>query len=376
MGNKALATAYFDAEVPEKTPVDVLLFYGNSMIDGYSASWAAMYQQSKYCPEGDIAGIYRNSLTTLLNRANNMSAVTLSFGAETPASIDFIEDPATTDPIYIWTLYANGVALITGDQPITFDPREVGGYWDSYKHTLYHVFRKMAYVGLKPTIRLFAFGGQAIDTLSHTVQDFLDAMNALVTQLRTEQVAYGGNDIPVIWGRVDGLETGQQGWNMQAAVDACIAANSRVDCYDYFSNYPYANDGLHPRTHSYRSFGKLCGSFAIHYKTGNALPVATNVTVSGTLKTGQYITASYTYSDADGDLEGETEIEVICSTDDQGLTENVIYYGLHIKGSAGYQLNSAHLNKYIAVRVIPIALTGAKTGRAVLSPWVGPVTNP
>jgi hypothetical protein len=376
MGNKALATTYFDAEVPAKLPVDVMLFYGNSMIDGYSASWLAMYQQSKYCPEGNIAGIFRNGITTLLNRALNMSAVTNSFGAETPAAIDFKEDPATTTPLYIWTLYANGISFITGDQPITFDPREVNGYWYSYMHNLYHTFRKIMLSGMKPTIRLFAFGGQAIDTINHTVQDFLDPMNALVTQLRSEQLAYGGLNIPVIWGRIDGLETGQQGWNMQAAIDACVAANSKVDFYDYFSNYPYSNDGLHPRTNSYRSFGKLCGSFAIHYKTGNALPIATNVTVSGTLKTGQYITAAYTYSDTDGDLEGETEIEVICSTDDQGLTENVIYYGLHIKGAQGYQLSSVHLNKWIAVRVIPIALTGAKTGRAVLSPWVGPVTNP
>lgn len=96
-----------------------------------------------------------------------------------------------------------------------------------------------------------------------------------------------------------------------------------------------------------------------------AAPIASNVTVIGTPEVGQVLTGSYTYFDADGDLEG-------------GSFYQWLRNGAPILGANGlqYTLQSADLNAMIVFRVTPIAATaldGLFIGATVFSPPVGPV---
>jgi hypothetical protein len=380
MGNKTTAISTYNTTVPEMAPIDLFVFNGNSMADGYSSTWLSMYEQTKYCPEGDVSGIYRShngSSFVLLNRDNNPGAALHNFGNEVCCSIDVRDSEVFLDPIYVFNFYVNGIYLIMGDAAVTFSSFEIGGYWNSLISQLYHKIRLFKFNGQKPTIRLFNHADWTNEAINHSVQDYIDNITDMVAKFRSIHSNYGGNDIPVVWGKICNMSQpgNDQGLRYQQGVEAVELTDSKFFGFDFFVNFPFANDGYHPRTHCVRNFGKYCASIAIHNKTGNALPVASAVTVSGTLRQGFAITASYTYSDADGDLEGATEIEVISSVyDHDTVNSDVIYHGIHVKGES-YTLNSSHLNRYIKVRVIPVALTGAPTGKAVLSStWIGPVT--
>lgn len=87
-------------------------------------------------------------------------------------------------------------------------------------------------------------------------------------------------------------------------------------------------------------------------KPGSA-PVASNVQVSGSYVVGQTLTASYTYSDADGDEQGATTLRWY-----RGC--NGMSFCTEIPGATGstYKLQEADAGAYVKVMVTPVAKTG------------------
>lgn len=103
----------------------------------------------------------------------------------------------------------------------------------------------------------------------------------------------------------------------------------------------------------------------------NQAPVANNVTFSGSLVVGETLTASFSYSDAEGDLAGTHTYNWYQADDGAGTNQLLLQTGT----SNTFLLTNSELNKYIAVEVTPAAITGTSPGTAVLSTYQGPVTN-
>lgn len=95
----------------------------------------------------------------------------------------------------------------------------------------------------------------------------------------------------------------------------------------------------------------------------NAAPTATSVAIAGTAQVGQTLTGSYTFNDADGDLEGTTTFQWYAD-------------GVAIAGATAntYILTAAEQGKAITFEVTPVAATGTTTGTAALSTATTAVT--
>lgn len=93
----------------------------------------------------------------------------------------------------------------------------------------------------------------------------------------------------------------------------------------------------------------------------NDVPVASAVALSGTEQVGQVLTATYTYNDSDGDLEGTSQYQWYRSDDGAGLNRAAIGG----ETAAIYTLVGGDLGKFIDCEVTPVAVTGASPGLAV-----------
>lgn len=99
----------------------------------------------------------------------------------------------------------------------------------------------------------------------------------------------------------------------------------------------------------------------------NNAPVVTNITITGTTKIGDVLTASYTYSDAEADPEGTTQYQWYRADDTNGTNATAIS-GATAKT---YTLTTADVNKYIGVGITPLATQGTSTGIEVkLMPFI------
>ncbi len=103
----------------------------------------------------------------------------------------------------------------------------------------------------------------------------------------------------------------------------------------------------------------------------NSAPVASNVNFSGNLIVGQTLTGSYTYADADGDLEGTSTYRWFRADDAAGANE------APISGATGttYTLQALDVNKFISYGVTPVALGGTLVGSEVRSLRQGPIES-
>jgi len=103
----------------------------------------------------------------------------------------------------------------------------------------------------------------------------------------------------------------------------------------------------------------------------NAAPVASAVSVTGCEILGEILTASYTYTDAEGDAEGATTFRWFRAVDASGTGATVIAGAT----TNTYTLTALDVGFYIAVEVTPVALTGTITGAPTISSYVGPVAG-
>ncbi|MDQ3774626.1 MAG: DUF4215 domain-containing protein [Pseudomonadota bacterium] len=92
-------------------------------------------------------------------------------------------------------------------------------------------------------------------------------------------------------------------------------------------------------------------------------PTASNVLISGNPRVGQVLTGSYTYADAEGDLQGTSIF--------RWLRDNVAIPGATARS---YALVAADEGTLIRFEVTPVAQSGPSPGLAVASAEVGPVT--
>ncbi len=100
-----------------------------------------------------------------------------------------------------------------------------------------------------------------------------------------------------------------------------------------------------------------------------AAPTAIVQSITGTTQVGQTLTGHYTYSDANGDLEGTSTYKWYRSDDASGTNKVAIARAT----ATTYSLQATDLGKYISFEVTPVASTGTTTGVAVESAKVGAI---
>lgn len=120
------------------------------------------------------------------------------------------------------------------------------------------------------------------------------------------------------------------------------------------------------RAYATNSVGTGYGN-VVNFMTGNAAPVASNVTISGTVEANLEVTVSYTYNDSEGDAEGVSMYKWYVADDATGTNAAPISG----ETSSSYTISTDYENKFIAVGITPVATTGNTTGIEVKSPYIG-----
>jgi len=100
-------------------------------------------------------------------------------------------------------------------------------------------------------------------------------------------------------------------------------------------------------------------------------PVASAVTFSGTLENGSNLAGSYTYSDAENDLEATSTFKWYSATNNTGTGSTEIAGAT----SSSLALTNDLVGKFIRFGVAPKAATGNPTGVETFSSWQGPILN-
>jgi hypothetical protein len=115
--------------------------------------------------------------------------------------------------------------------------------------------------------------------------------------------------------------------------------------------------------------------------SGNAAPVARNVTITGTAHAGVQLTGSYTYADADSDAQGTSTFRWVRNTANTGVGG-----GTDVATTQNYTALAGDQGKYLYFCATPVASAGTATGTEVCSsataavaaaaPPPAPVTEP
>ncbi|WP_271753833.1 Ig-like domain-containing protein [Cohnella sp. JJ-181] len=120
--------------------------------------------------------------------------------------------------------------------------------------------------------------------------------------------------------------------------------------------------------------GVLTGSPAVSAGYGkiapaNTAPTATSVSVSGDKEVGQALTGSYTYNDADNNLEATSTFKWYVGSEADGSDKTVV------NGATGktYTPVASDAGKYIFFEVTPVAAAGVITGSPVVSDGYGQI---
>ncbi|MEI6347430.1 MAG: hypothetical protein WCP69_05745 [Bacteroidota bacterium] len=101
----------------------------------------------------------------------------------------------------------------------------------------------------------------------------------------------------------------------------------------------------------------------------NSVPIATNVLLNGSFTIGNTITGSFTFSDAENNIQGNCIYKWYRADNNLGLNETQI---LNVN-TVNYTLQNEDKNKCIRFAVIPIATLGTNPGLEAQSSWSTPI---
>jgi hypothetical protein len=150
--------------------------------------------------------------------------------------------------------------------------------------------------------------------------------------------------------------------------------DNKKELTDGKSDFTVVLDGLssgttyHARAYATNSAGTGYGA-VVDFATGNAPPVVTNVTVTGTLEVNKTLTATYTYADAENNAEGASTFQWFAATSSAGAGETAIAGAI----AKTLVVQEAQNGKFLRVSVTPKATTGTAEGVEVKSAYTGAV---
>ncbi len=125
----------------------------------------------------------------------------------------------------------------------------------------------------------------------------------------------------------------------------------------------YCNDCFEMQMYNGTEWVNIDGSPAT--PAFNRAPEAASVSFSGMMYVGETLTGSYTYFDYEGDEQGTSTYQWYRADDSLGTNQVPISGAINL----AYNLQQDDYSKYIAFKVIPVALTGTSPGVATMSPY-------
>ncbi|HUX58660.1 MAG TPA: T9SS type A sorting domain-containing protein [Bacteroidales bacterium] len=115
----------------------------------------------------------------------------------------------------------------------------------------------------------------------------------------------------------------------------------------------------------------VCSEWSAAPVSSNDPPSAGIVIITGTPQVKQTLSGHYSYSDSEGDLQGISTYQWYSSENSNGIPDAVISGATALS----YELKNTERDKFIALKVTPVALEGTLVGPEATSAWIGPVNN-
>jgi hypothetical protein len=122
------------------------------------------------------------------------------------------------------------------------------------------------------------------------------------------------------------------------------------------------------RAYATSSIGTGYGE-VVQFTTGNGIPNATNILIDGRAEVNAELIATYTYTDAENDPQGESTFQWYLADDAAGTGEEAIEGA----SSLTYTIQKLDEGKYLRIGITPKATAGALTGSEVKSGFIGAV---
>jgi hypothetical protein len=371
------ARTLYGCNKPVQPKAYLVLFIGNSMVNGFSTEWASMGDPwlDVYMPVTPLTKykLFTDDYT-FINPARYPNGFhILNFQNYVVTMADLYDTGVYSDgELYCLQYAVNGTCIVQGEESVTWDAAEAGGYLDQTINKLlwgikdlYYKGKEVEIIAVNASIHVAGNGG---DNGTTVVATYTEKMNGIMDKLRNSFPFHGGSTMSFIWGAPDGIALQPASL---AYREAALALNGPlIEVFDINQYRPQANDTIHLREAGVNSFGKFVSSAIVKMKTGNDFPSCSNVVITGTLQVNQYVGCTWDYSDTEGDPEG-TSLITLTYADDANGTNEIFLYSMG-KGSTKL-MTVTYLNKYIRARIEPIASSGARVGKAVYGNWQGPV---
>lgn len=374
--------------VPAKTTAHLTFCVGDDMVNGLHSSfaigyWGSIFDWEKYVPDAiitkckrwdgirmDTGGAHEMTYRYLyLFREYNYRGQSPdpSTGNETMIGVDMYDSGDYTGEIFLHAYTVNNSTLINGEQAssLIWSKDDTDGLLYEFYREADTVIKTLIRKGYNVVINGVNFTTSVFATGSVNSNDYKTELENLMDNFRTRYSEYNTGTIPFIMGKLNTLSRGAQA----VAYNTGLAAitDSYLDYFD-LTEMPMFTNLHHPRTITQRCWGRFCASGFYKLAEGGSYPVASAVSINGTLQVGQYVTANYNYS---GSSEGETEILVKYADDAAGT--NAVYIQIHRTGEQGSQLTVVMIGKFIQVIVIPVSTVSPIYGKPVASAYAGPV---
>jgi hypothetical protein len=149
---------------------------------------------------------------------------------------------------------------------------------------------------------------------------------------------------------------------MPTISDDTTVISVSIGSFESVINNLNSSSTYYVRAYAINSFGIGYGAVK-SIVTGNAAPEAFNVTIEGTVRVNDTLTASYVYSDAEGDIENNSLIQWYIASNASGTEEIPISGATSLK----YKLKPDDEFKFIRVGITPKTSTGTTSGIEVKS---------
>jgi len=162
------------------------------------------------------------------------------------------------------------------------------------------------------------------------------------------------------------------GFVYSSTVSIPTLADEKVALGDINIDFSTVLEGLksgttyHLRAYATNSVGTGYGD-VINVTTSNAAPTVKDISITGGLEVNKTITATYSYSDAEGDAESGSKFQWYVANDGTGAGETTIAEATTLE----YTIKEAQQGKYLRIGITPKASTGNMSGAEVKSAFIG-----
>jgi len=390
MGQSLTVKSLYSCTPPTLTDCDLFVMLGTSLMNGYSSTTTGFDSEvvSYYFPSGNQtfcerygtpAATYSTPALNYgqflyMNVAYNYQTANNRFGPDSLMAKELYVSYNWPRPMFYFHYEANGASLIAGETTPSWAIADNSTY-PLMITNLTHAYNVLISRGYNPRVSVM-WGSAALtdETASH----YQTSLSGIIAGIRT---ALGDSTIRVLIGKPI-VRGGAANVAFRSGIDLICAADNLCESYDYDS-LTVGGDNTHPTTVAMMDLGLLFAGYWNEKYNSNNRPVASSVTITGTLKNGEVIGCSYTYSDANSEnisivadtyrlrKETGTRIEWFYADDNIGTNATTVTSASN-KGET-ITLTGIYLAKYMQARVFPKAQSGSIHGNVVCSSWQGPV---